>query len=61
MVKVKGDGNCQWRSIAVPVYGNEDLYQKVKCGALQQMKVNPDLYLPYFGGDPDEFAAYVAE
>ena len=54
--KVKGDGNCQFRSLADQLFGTMERHEEVRRMAIHQLKTESDLYKPYV---PEDFDQYV--
>jgi len=41
---VRGDGNCQFRSLALTLYGSEQLHEEVRGAVIRQLSRKPNLY-----------------
>ena len=54
--KVKGDGNCQFRSLSDQLFGSTDRHAEVRRMAINQLRSHSDLYEPYV---PEEYEKYV--
>mmetsp|Transcript_66190 Transcript_66190/g.158318 ORF Transcript_66190/g.158318 Transcript_66190/m.158318 type:complete len:244 (+) Transcript_66190:103-834(+) len=55
--KVRADGNCQFRALAVQIYGNEDRHAEVRKAVVQQLYANKEVYTPFLD---EPFADYMA-
>ena len=53
--KVRGDGNCQFRSLSDQLFGTPDRHEEVRRMAISQLKNKSDLYKPYIPEDYDEY------
>ncbi|ESQ54013.1 hypothetical protein EUTSA_v10027041mg, partial [Eutrema salsugineum] len=56
-VKVKSDGNCQFRALADQLYNTSDLHKQVRQEIVKQLKSRPKLYKGLVG--KTDFSEYV--
>lgn len=53
VVRVAGDGNCQFRALSRSTYGTEDYHMQLRHAAVNQIRNNPDMYQDFIpGGRP---------
>eukprot|EP01063_Lacrimia_lanifica_P017552 TRINITY_DN2460_c0_g1_i2.p1 TRINITY_DN2460_c0_g1~~TRINITY_DN2460_c0_g1_i2.p1 ORF type:complete len:595 (+),score=75.64 TRINITY_DN2460_c0_g1_i2:73-1857(+) len=59
---VKGDGNCQFRSLAWHMYNDEEQHEKVRADVISQLKWRRELYEPFVDGCTyDEYLSKMAK
>ncbi|CAL9247840.1 unnamed protein product [Arabidopsis halleri] len=56
-IKIKSDGNCQFRALADQLYKTSDCHKRVRQEIIQQLKSHPKLYKGFV--DKMEFSEYV--
>lgn len=57
---VKGDGACQFRSIAHQLYGDENRHDLVRDNVVQRLRAERDRYEPFVDDDYDDFLIRMA-
>jgi len=59
--KVKSDGNCQFRAIAVQIYGSEDWHSEVRQGIVRHIEDSKELYMEFMDEPYDKYIASMAK
>ena len=59
--KVRGDGNCQFRSLSDQLFGTMERHEEVRKMAIGQLKSKSDLYKPYVPEDYEEYVSTMAK
>eukprot|EP00920_Eleutheroschizon_duboscqi_P020163 GHVT01048006.1.p1 GENE.GHVT01048006.1~~GHVT01048006.1.p1 ORF type:complete len:451 (+),score=42.89 GHVT01048006.1:831-2183(+) len=59
MIIMKGDGNCQFRSAAFNLFGDQEYHKAVRKKAVAEILRNKNTYEVYF--EPSEFQSYIRD
>jgi len=59
ILKVKGDGNCLFRSIALQTYGDEDLHLMIRLKSMQYIEAEKDYFKNYIEGGLNGIKSYI--
>ena len=58
VIHMEDDGNCQFRSLASELYGDQELHSIVRRKVVEHLRKHSQDF-SFFVGDPDEWAAYL--
>lgn len=58
VIHMEDDGNCQFRSLAQELYGDQELHGVVRGKVIEHLRANGDNY-SFYVGDDAEWAAYL--